>query len=162
MCDALKAALAFTCQTGPPLHLWKISLVICFQHTKYDSTRTPIHTFARIMGKYHHRCLIWLNHIRQARTKQFKSGEGKKLISWRVKGIYTSLVTFYVYTSSFVLHRISYTQGGGGKMKEGELDTTLQFLLFNSHADKQMTKFLFRGREGDFLTYCSTKTSVLN
>jgi hypothetical protein len=39
VCDALKAALAFTCQTGRRLHLWK-SLSgknICFQHTKYDT-----------------------------------------------------------------------------------------------------------------------------
>jgi hypothetical protein len=58
VCDALKAALAFKCQTGRRLHLWKVSLVICFQHIKYDNTRTPIHTFARIVGKYYHRCLI--------------------------------------------------------------------------------------------------------
>jgi hypothetical protein len=65
---------------------------------------------------------------------------GNKVISWRGKGVYTSLVTFYVYTSSYVLHWISYIQGGGGKMKEGELDSPLQFLLFNSHPDKRMKK----------------------
>ena len=58
VCDALKLALAFTCQTGRRLHLWKVSLVKTFPFNTPNTT--PIHTFARIVGKYYRRCLIWL------------------------------------------------------------------------------------------------------
>ena len=58
VCDAFKLALAFTCQTGRRLHLWKVSLVKTFPFNTPNTT--PIHTFARIVGKYYHRCLIWL------------------------------------------------------------------------------------------------------
>jgi hypothetical protein len=70
-------------------------------------------------------------------------GGRENLISWRGKGVYTSLVTFYVYTSSdFIYSR----RRGGGQTERGGVWHHLQFLLFNWHADKQMkkiSKFLF-------------------
>jgi len=136
VCDALEAALPFTCQTGRRLHLWKVSgKNICFQHTKYDTNPHICPHCKKVLSSLPN----LTNHIRQAH----KWG-GNKLILWKGKGVYTSLVYFIRFHSlTPASHFYFLTHIPTSKMKR----------------KKSRNSYFVEG--GGHFRYCSTKTSVL-